>query len=120
MSQKRVVSHVYTHRKRNNLTQRELAFLLGHRSPGRVSRHERGITVPSFAAALGYQAIFGTSVPELFPALHDDIARNVAARFGDLESVLGEKSLNDPDAEVTARKLQFIAERKRCLNIVTP
>jgi len=119
MSQKRIVSHVSTHRKRNNLTQGDLASLLGHRSAGRVSRHERGITVPSLVAALGYQAIFGVPIPELFPALHDAVVRNVAARLGDLELALGEKSLNDPDAEATARQLQFIAARKQCLKIVT-
>jgi transcriptional regulator with XRE-family HTH domain len=119
MPQKRVLSHVLTHRKRSNLTQLELASLLGHRTVMQVSRHERGITVPSLVTALGYQAIFGVSVPELFPGLHESIARNVSVRFADLESALGKKSANDRDARATASKLEFIAKRKHCVNVAT-
>jgi transcriptional regulator with XRE-family HTH domain len=111
MAHKRMASHVRTYRKKSGLTQLDLARLLGHGSIGRVSRHERGITLPSLPAALGYEAIFGIPISELFPAIHETVAKSVGVRLTDLKLVLGEKSIKDRDANTTALKLQFISTR---------
>jgi transcriptional regulator with XRE-family HTH domain len=112
MAHKRISSHVRTYRKRSGLTQLELANLLGQTSTGRVSRHERGITIPSLPAALGYEAIFGVPILELFPAIHETVGASVEARLAALKSALGEKSVKDRDANATALKLEFISARK--------
>lgn len=117
MVHKRIASHVRTHRKKSGLTQRELARLLGHGSVGRVSRHERGVTAPSFPVALGYETIFRVPVTDLFPAIHEAVGKSIEARFADLESMLGKKSAKDSNANATAQKLQFIWARKHGIEI---
>ena len=116
MAQKRIASLIRIHRKRSGLTQRELARLIGHKNSGRVSRHERGVTIPSLTAALSYETIFQVPISDLFPAIHDAV-KNAEARLADLESELGQKSAQDHDANATARKLQFIWARKNRLEI---
>jgi DNA-binding XRE family transcriptional regulator len=112
MAQKPIVSHVRTHRKRSGLTQCELARLLGYRNSGRVSRHERGITVPSLNAALSYEILFRVPICDLFPALHEAVVKNIEGRLSGMESLLGQKSARERDANRTAQKLQFIWSRK--------
>lgn len=117
MAQKRIASLIRIHRKRSGFTQRELARLIGHKNSGRVSRHERGVTIPSLTAALGYETIFQVPMSDLFPAIQDAVIKNAEARLADLESALGQKSAKDHDANATARKLQFIWARKNGLEI---
>lgn len=117
MAQKAIASYVRTHRKKSGLTQVEIAKLLGHRNSGRVSRHERGITLPSLSVALGYEAIFRVPVAELFPSVHEAVVKNLEARFTHLESCLGKKSAAGRDANATARKLQYIWARKNGVEI---
>lgn len=113
MAEKRIVSHIRIHRKKSGLTQLELARLIGHRNAGRVSRHERGLTLPSLTVALSYEAIFQVPIPELFPAIHDMVTKHTHARLANLELILGQKSAKNRDANATACKLQFIWTRKR-------
>lgn len=112
MAQKPIVSHIRTHRKRSGLTQCELARLLGYRNSGRVSRHERGITVPSLTAALSYEILFRVPICELFPALHETVVKTIEAKLSGMESLLGRKSARGRDANRTAQKLQFLWSRK--------
>lgn len=113
MAQKRIESHIRTHRKKSGLTQLELAKLIGDKNAGRVSRHERGLTVPMLAAALSYETIFQVPVTDLFPSIRDVVVKNTETRLAALESFLGEKSAKTRDANATARKLQFIWARKK-------
>jgi DNA-binding XRE family transcriptional regulator len=117
MAHKRIASHVRTHRKKSGLTQRELARLLAHSNVGKVSRHERGVTIPSLPVALGYETIFRVPVTELFPAIHEAVTKDIEARLANFESALGKKSAKDRDAHATAQKLQFIWARKNGINI---
>ena len=117
MAQKRIASHIRIHRKKSGLTQLELARLVGQRNATRVSRHERGVTVPSLAVALGYETIFQVPIADLFPGVRETIVKNAEARLAVLESTLGHKSANDRDANATARKLQFIWARKNGIEI---
>lgn len=112
MAHKRIASHIRMHRKRSGLTLRELARLVGHRSVGKVSRHERGLTIPTLPVAISYEAIFRVPIRELFPGVHETAAKNAEARLEDLELSLGRKSAKARDADVTARKLEFISARK--------
>jgi DNA-binding XRE family transcriptional regulator len=112
MTQKRIITHLRIHRKNSGLTQLELARLVGHKNGGRVSRHELGISLPSLVVALSYEAIFGIPISELFPAVHETLAKQTTSRLAELESILGRKSAKDRDANATACKLQFILQRK--------
>jgi DNA-binding XRE family transcriptional regulator len=117
MAQKRIASHIRTHRKKSGFTQHELAGLLGHDNALKVWRHERGITVPPLTDALTYAAIFRVPVGELFPAVQQAVAQNLADRFVKLEAALGRKTSRDRDAKATAQKLQFIAVFKNRIEI---
>src|SRR5689334_22501129 len=112
MAEKRIASYLRTHRKKSGLTLDEVATIMGHKNVSRISRHERGITVPSLAVALHYGALFQVSVSELFPAIYEAAMKTIDARLAELESSLGQKSATDLDANATARKLQFIWARK--------
>ena len=58
--------HLRGYRKRANLTQRELAYLLGHASEVAVSKYETRRRGYSLNTALRLQVIFGTPVGDLF------------------------------------------------------
>jgi DNA-binding XRE family transcriptional regulator len=108
MAHKRIGSHLGVHRRKSGFTQLELARLIGHRNIGRVSRHERAVTVPPLSVALSYEAVFRVPIYELFPGIHEMALKNIEARMADLEEALGRKTASDRDANATARKLQFI------------
>jgi DNA-binding XRE family transcriptional regulator len=117
MAQKEPASYLRTHRKKSGLTQRELAQVLGYSNEALVSRHERGMNVPPLPIALAYEALFQVPVSELFPAVHQEAAKNVETRLANLESALGGKSVKDRDAKATARKLQFVWGRNNGIAI---
>jgi DNA-binding XRE family transcriptional regulator len=108
MAQRRIASHLGTHRRRSGLSQLELARLVGHRNSGRVSRHERGVTLPPLSVALAYEAVFHVPVHELFPGIHEAAIKNIETRITDLDEALGQKSAMDSNSGAIARKLQFI------------
>lgn len=108
MAQKRIVSQLGMHRRRSGFTQLELARLVGHRNSGRVSRHERGASVPPLPVALAYEAVFRTPIHELFPGIHETALKNIETRIASLDATLGRKSADGRHANATAQKLQFI------------
>jgi DNA-binding XRE family transcriptional regulator len=108
MAQRQIASHLGTHRRRSGFSQLELARLVGHRNSGRVSRHERGVTVPPLSVALAYEAVFHVPVHELFPGIHEAALKNIEAKIAGLDAALGRRSVIDRNASAIARKLQFI------------
>src|SRR5918999_1105165 len=59
-------NYLRTHRRRSQLSQDEVAFLLGVRTGTRVTRHEGANRVPTLATALGYELLFDVPLRELF------------------------------------------------------
>ena len=108
MAHKRIASHLGTHRRRSGFTQLELARLVGYRNSGKVSRHERGVTVPPLSVTLAYEAVFHVPIHELFPGIHEAALKNIEKRMADLDAALGRKSATERNAGATARKLQFM------------
>ena len=88
------------------LSQDEVAFLLGGQGGIRVCRHERFVREPSLETALTYEAIFKTSVSELFGGLYQKVEREVAERA----KILAEKDHTGKTAAQTARKRQTLAD----------
>ena len=60
-------------RKKNALSQEEMAFLLGCRTGTQVSQYERLRRQPSVETMLTCQAIFGVPVDKLFPVLYEEV-----------------------------------------------
>jgi transcriptional regulator with XRE-family HTH domain len=76
-------NYLRTNRKRQALSQEEVAFLLGVNGMDKgikVSRDENFAREPSLQIALAYEAIYGKPVRELFAGLYEQVERNVAQR----------------------------------------
>jgi DNA-binding XRE family transcriptional regulator len=108
----RLGNYVRTHRKKAGLTQRELGGVLGYNDEGAVSRHERSRSLPPLLIALGYSIIFRTSVSEIFAGLHETVEQVVESRLRELEETLQQRSGENSQAAVTARKLEWLSERR--------
>lgn len=75
-------NHLRINRKRNALSQEEVAFLLGAKGETKgsnVSRDEKGAREPTLRAALAYKVIYGKPVCELFPGLYEQVEQDVRA-----------------------------------------
>jgi transcriptional regulator with XRE-family HTH domain len=57
------------YRLRAGLTQKEMAHLLGSRSPATVCQYEARKREPDLRTALAYQVVFGLPVDKLFPGI---------------------------------------------------
>jgi transcriptional regulator with XRE-family HTH domain len=94
------------------MSQRELADLIAIIGDHQISNHERSAAVPSLLAALSYQAIFGVSVVELFPGIYESVRFSVEERLDEMETRLGERTAKGRKAQVVARKLEWLWERR--------
>ena len=78
------------YRKRNGLTQDEMAYLLGCNSAAQVSQYERLRRQPSGETMLRCQAIFGEPVDKLFPVLSEQIELETKKRARELRDRIGQ------------------------------
>lgn len=76
-------------RLRAALTQREMAHLLGARSPATVCQYEARKREPDLRTALAYQVAFGVPLAELFPGIHREVEQEVLTRADRLAKQLG-------------------------------
>jgi transcriptional regulator with XRE-family HTH domain len=103
--QKRLHRYLRPQRRRWGFSQKELAFIIGVKSPTAVSRLENGKRRPNLAAAFALHIVFGTQASELFPALFTEIEQGVLARAYDLyERLQGDRS------KAARMKLDFLEE----------
>jgi hypothetical protein len=94
------------------MSQRELADLIAIIGDHQISNHERSIAVPSLLAALSYQAIFNLSVAELFPGFYESVRFSVEERLAEMERRLGDSTAKGRKAQIVARKLEWLWERR--------
>ena len=80
--------YVRRYRLRAALTQKEMAHLLGCRSPATVCQYEARKREPDLRTALAYQVVFGLSVEALFPGIHREVEQEVLIRAGRLSEQL--------------------------------
>jgi len=64
-------------RKRNLLTQKQLATLVGQRDRTMIQKYESGTAFPPLRVALKLQTVLRTSVSEMFYALHRQLELEV-------------------------------------------
>jgi len=81
-------NYVRTYRKRNALSTRELAALLGLRSGASVAKFERGERAASLWTAFALQVVFGVAPRELFPGLYETVEDAVMRRARSLHNTL--------------------------------
>jgi transcriptional regulator with XRE-family HTH domain len=83
MSSSQLTNYLRTHRNRLDLSQEEVAFMLGYKGEDKgikVCRDENFAREPSLQMALAYEAIYGKPVRELFAGLYEQIEKEVAER----------------------------------------
>lgn len=107
-----LVNYLRIHRRKAGLSQPELAWVLGYSDEGALAKHERFQSLPPFLIALGYEVIFQVPVSELFPGLLQSVAFGIEERLAEFESRLREQSATGPSAAWTARKLEWMNERR--------
>jgi transcriptional regulator with XRE-family HTH domain len=97
---------------KSGFSRRELAEIVGLFNDAQVGRHERSDALPSLLAALSYQAIYKIPISELFPGLYETIAQRVEERLEAIENVLHDSSAKGWRARITARKIEWLNERR--------
>lgn len=80
MTLPRLTNYLLANRKRLQLSQVDVAFLLNAGTGEKVSRHESFIRMPNLENALAYEVIFKRSASELFAGLYERIEKDVIAR----------------------------------------
>jgi transcriptional regulator with XRE-family HTH domain len=73
-------SYLRMHRKRQALSQEDVAFLVGAGSAATIARYELGRREPSLDTALALEALFGVPVAELFAGRFSKVEQSVARR----------------------------------------
>lgn len=87
MSHARIANRLWRSRKAAGLTQKQVAFLLGHKSTSQISRWERGRRVPRTIDLLKLSAIYHRLVNDLVWDLFDSLRHKVAKRQRMLENL---------------------------------
>jgi transcriptional regulator with XRE-family HTH domain len=103
---RKLVHYLRNERRRNALTQADVAALLGGPWKGRVSWYERG-ALPPIEAALAYEAIFRKPISEFLGGAYERAAFNVRHRAQDLLAKDG--GPNTPTRVRRRRTLERIA-----------
>jgi len=80
MSETRLNNYLRSYRRRQHLTQDEVAFLLGGECGTKISRYERERRLPPLGTALAYEAILGVPIRELFAGRFEKVEREVRRR----------------------------------------
>jgi transcriptional regulator with XRE-family HTH domain len=65
------------YRRRMGFSQKQVARLLGHRDASMVSHYEHSRALPPLMVALSLEIIYRTPVAFLFPAMYDELKRQV-------------------------------------------
>lgn len=97
-------TYLKMYRKRTGFTHDELAFLLGSMRGTSVWRHESGECLPQLETALMYEAIFGSSVRELYEGLFAEGLELVRARAEGMLAYFEKK----PRSAKTAKKIEVL------------
>lgn len=92
MAHRKLPNYLRTHRKRLDLTQDQVAFLLGSKGGAKICRYEQFEREPSLRTALACEVIFSRPVRELFAGIYDEVERTVSNRARILARRLNKES----------------------------
>ena len=70
------------YRKRMDLSQKQVAALLGLKNPAILSHYERGTSLPSLSRALCLEIIYRVPVAFLFPDLYEKLRSGIRDKEG--------------------------------------
>jgi len=75
-----ITNRIWRYRKIRELSQKDVARLLGHRNTAHVSRWENGVKIPTLDNALALACIFESTVEALFPERVAELRARIDAR----------------------------------------
>lgn len=96
-------NYLRSRRRTTGVTQHEAEIILGYRTRGAVSRHERLESLPPLLIALSYEVLYRVPVSELFAGLTNAVELGVEERLAEFETFLGEQDGRGPQAAAIAR-----------------
>ncbi len=105
-------NYLRIHRRRAGISQHELGKIVGYEDGGSVARHEKRLALPPLLIALGYEAVFQVPASEIFPGIRRTVETGVEERLAEFENSLRERSGYGVEASATARKLEWLNERR--------
>jgi transcriptional regulator with XRE-family HTH domain len=77
---RKIRNYLWITRKKMGLAQKQVAFLLGHKSTTQLSRYERGTRIPSLKTALKLEIAYAKPLRLLFSELHDEVREDIQKR----------------------------------------
>ena len=96
-------------RRRLGLTQRELAYVVGHDSDsGHVSRIENGSRTPQLAEVLMFELVFGVPATTIFPQVRLAVGNSVAQRLKHVTADLRGSASLRPRVSYKAAQLERV------------
>src|SRR5277367_5668852 len=101
-------NYLRAYRKRSGLTQGEMAFLLGCKAAGQVSRYERRHRLPTLRTALACASILRVPLEKLFAGIQQEVGREASDRLAKLRLDLEAKSSQDRNGKSSAKKLRWL------------
>ena len=102
-------NYIRRYRKRADLTQREVAFLLGSKSGAGISRHERFKQTPDLQTLFVYEILFRTPLRSIFTGTHQKAEQKLRQRIRLLIKKLSQAS----HGHRVARKIEILKEYLR-------
>jgi transcriptional regulator with XRE-family HTH domain len=81
------------YRKRMRLSQKEVAVILGFRTPGILSRYERGRSLPTLERALALEILYRIPVAFLFPELYESMRNRIRSRESQRQELVNQPAL---------------------------
>jgi transcriptional regulator with XRE-family HTH domain len=99
-------NYLRTYRKRNSLSQDEMAFLLGCQSGTKVSRYERHARRPSLETLFAYEMVFAAPARELFAGVYQKVEKKIQNRA----HLLTRKLSRATPTPMATRKLQILED----------
>ena len=101
---KSLPNYIRTYRKRAQLTQGEVAFLVGAKSGAVVCRHERFKQTPNPETMIAYEILFYTPVRTLYGGMHKQVEQKLMDRI----RILMRKLIQGGERRSTIKKLQVL------------
>lgn len=83
----RTSNRLWLARKRRHLGQKQVAYLLAHKTPDLVSRYEKGAKLPNLQTALMLEIIYGVPVRMLFKELFESLQTEIQERIKTNETI---------------------------------
>jgi DNA-binding XRE family transcriptional regulator len=111
-----LANYLRVHRRSAGLTQEELGRVIGYRSQGPVTRHERFESVPPFLIALGYEILFQEPAGNIFIGLKQTMELGIEERLAEFEESLRAVAENGTNMLATKQKLKWLEERRSTAN----